>query len=430
MFGEPNWLGCILRRAVVLAWLGSVLLSRPAWAQETYNYTPPVSFNGYMIVLGFINIRVPSGYSLVSAQLLGGSITTSSIPNLVLDVFSLTTNNGSAVTKIRSDGRLGSSYFTPGVGWTETNMTLLPGEGAVLWNAGTTFTNTIVGGVLQGTLTNELPAGLTLCSSSIPQEGLLTTDLNFPATSGDVVFLLNADGSYRQYDYGVTGWTPQEPVVRVCEAFWSWKAAPTNWVRYFSPSDFLGLVGGYRIRVFPVGSEITTNTLHRAIPYLPALPGRVFAGSARALELRAISVNAAGAAYQWRKNGVALSDGLRVTGAQSDTLLLTGLQIGADDGTYTVVATNAAGRVVAHAANLQVVPAATEAPVFDPPRRTPAAVEHSLRVQSGRFYRVQASSDLRSWTEVTNFTSASSVFTLSLPADANGQRLFYRAASP
>lgn len=402
-------------------------------AQGASDYTPP--FSGYWVsAVGFINVAVPSGHSLVSAQLVsyyGPAAVYTDLPNVVTNVFAFASSNGLAVTKIRADGRLGSSYYTPRVGWTETSMTLLPGEGAVLWNAGAPFTNTIVGSVLQGALTNELPAGLTLCSSSVPQAGRLTSDLQFPAAFGDVVFFLNSDGTYRRYDYWATGWHPEEPVVRLSEAFWSRKAAPTNWVRLFAVNQaYVPYIPTYSIRSFAVGPEVTTNLLHRAIPYLPLMPGQVHVASSRQMELRAAAVNQVGAAYQWQRNGASLTDGPRLTGSRSDTLVVTGLQQGVDDGIYTVMATNTSGIVVAHAADLQVVSAASEAPTFDQPVKTTNTVDHTLRVQPGKFYRVQTSSDLRVWNEVTNFTSTGSTFPLSLPAPTDGVRLFYRLASP
>ena len=310
-------------------------------------------------------------------------------------------------------------------------MSILPGEGAVIWNPGEAFRNTLVGNVIQGELVNELPAGFSLCSSMVPQEGRLTSDLWFPAAYGDAVFFLNPDGSYRRYDYWATGWHPEEPVVRVGEAFWSCKLAPTNWVRLFSVIDVYTLPApSYRIRSFAAGPEVTTNCLHHAIPYLPAMPGPVYAAPTRSVQLRATALNPAGMNYQWRKSGATLTDGLRLTGAQNDTLVLTDLQKGADDGVYTVTATNAAGRIVAHAAKIQVVTPAAGAPALDHPVKTAGTLEHTLHVEPGAFYRMQSSPDLQAWTDVTNFTSAGSIFQLSLPAPTNGVRLFYRLASP
>jgi len=84
------------------------------------------------------------------------------------------------------------------------------------------------------------------------------------------------------------------------------------------------------------------------------------------------SVSAIGNAalsYEWRRNGVALTDGGRISGATSPTLTITGAQE-ADEGTYSVVVTNAAaGRsatsrgavaVVLGAPEIVTSPSATE----------------------------------------------------------------------
>ena len=56
-------------------------------------------------------------------------------------------------------------------------------------------------------------------------------------------------------------------------------------------------------------------------------------------------------AYRWQKDGVDLSDGGIVSGAQTATLTLTGIGE-ADEGAYAVGVTNAAGGVVSEAAFL------------------------------------------------------------------------------
>ncbi len=60
--------------------------------------------------------------------------------------------------------------------------------------------------------------------------------------------------------------------------------------------------------------------------------------------------------YQWRKDGGALTDGGRISGATTATLSLAGLAL-ADAGSYTVVVTNAADAVTSSAALLTVIDA-------------------------------------------------------------------------
>lgn len=70
-------------------------------------------------------------------------------------------------------------------------------------------------------------------------------------------------------------------------------------------------------------------------------------------------VAASGAAplsYQWRRNGVDLTDGGRVSGAQSPTLTITQVEPG-DAGDYDVLISNACGFATSDTATLTVVPA-------------------------------------------------------------------------
>src|SRR5207244_3232261 len=73
-------------------------------------------------------------------------------------------------------------------------------------------------------------------------------------------------------------------------------------------------------------------------------------------------VTASGTAptYQWKKNGVNLSNGGNVSGATTATLTLTGVSQ-TDAASYTVGITNAAGGVLSSAASLTVI---------DPPSTT------------------------------------------------------------
>jgi len=52
--------------------------------------------------------------------------------------------------------------------WDHPEFTLNPGEGAII-QATSPFTNTFVGEVLQGNLTNSYPAGFSIRASIVPQ---------------------------------------------------------------------------------------------------------------------------------------------------------------------------------------------------------------------------------------------------------------------
>src|SRR5438094_6098354 len=98
---------------------------------------------------------------------------------------------------------------------------------------------TFVGVVPEGTLTEKLPAGFSLCSSIVPQQGRISSDLAFPAEDQDVVYQLTPGQGYNVSVYyaDLPGWDPIEPVISVGEAFWVYLPGPRNWVRQFSVSD-------------------------------------------------------------------------------------------------------------------------------------------------------------------------------------------------
>jgi len=73
--------------------------------------------------------------------------------------------------------------------------------------------------------------------------------------------------------------------------------------------------------------------------------------------LSAFSVEAAGTppfGYQWRKDGVRLADGGKISGAQTSSLFLSGV-LRADEGGYSVIVTNAFGSVTSLVATLKVL---------------------------------------------------------------------------
>ena len=122
--------------------------------------------------------------------------------------------------------------------WTpDGNATLNPGEGA-FFRSPTATTITFVGEVLQGKMTNNVPAGVqVLRSSMVPQAGGVTSVLGFPGEGGDQLY--KYAGGYTTYTFDDLDmvWTPSEPNIAVGEAFFV-KKAPTStntkWIRDFT----------------------------------------------------------------------------------------------------------------------------------------------------------------------------------------------------
>jgi len=121
--------------------------------------------------------------------------------------------------------------------WTPNgDVALAPGEGGFLQTP-TAYTNTFVGNVVTGTSTNAVPAGYAIRSSKVSKGGLVTTDLGFPAAPNDVVYKYTPGSGYSLYVFDEFDlvWTPSEPSIPVGQSFFSFKAAPVNWVQTYNP---------------------------------------------------------------------------------------------------------------------------------------------------------------------------------------------------
>jgi hypothetical protein len=201
--------------------------------------------------VGYINVTLPPGYSIIADQLIatGGN----TISNLVndtsgsLDGLTYFKWTGSKFNYDTANAQFGSGQN----GWPSGGQdTLNPGEAAWFQNPFTTnVTLTFVGTVPQGTNTVALPVGFSMISSPVPQAGTLSTVLGFTnVTAGDVVFAWvnngTGGGSYvdggdqvtpPQFGTGYNSeWSPNEPTIAVGQGFWYQATAAVNWTRVFS----------------------------------------------------------------------------------------------------------------------------------------------------------------------------------------------------
>ncbi|HOP98077.1 MAG TPA: hypothetical protein PLH97_00315 [Verrucomicrobiota bacterium] len=131
-------------------------------------------------VVGYVNQPMPTGFRIIANPL--------DAPTNTLNALLSSAPSGTQLYKWNGSGYTSSTKL--GANWIP-DLTLVPGEGAFI-NVTTTFTNTWVGEVLQGDLTNALPAGLSLVGSMVPQAGTpeqleLTPDV----PSGTQIFFFN-----------------------------------------------------------------------------------------------------------------------------------------------------------------------------------------------------------------------------------------------
>jgi hypothetical protein len=174
-------------------------------------------------VVGYINLDLQAGYTLVANQLDNGQ------GNLATDIIA-NPPVGLSVYKFNGAGYDTLSFV--GVWLGDTTMTLAPGEGAFVQVSAQT-TMTFVGEVMQGELVNPLAQGFDIKSSMVPQAGGLQTDLGFVPSVGDSIYQQQAGPGYLTSSF-VGVWIPSEPTIAVGEAFWVQSADNKDWTRTFS----------------------------------------------------------------------------------------------------------------------------------------------------------------------------------------------------
>jgi len=192
--------------------------------------------------VGFVKVTVPAGFTIIANPLNNTAPNGNTVSNLFPSI-----PDGTTIYKFNGTGYIINSAAVippdPAI-WDDDNMTLVPGEGAFIKNGGTTpFDVVFVGDVMQGSLSNALPAGFSLKSSQVPQsaplsdsDAVATNDLGFPAADGDTIYLFR-NGAYVIDSWigaGANVWDPDIPTPNVGEGFFVKKAAAANWTRSFN----------------------------------------------------------------------------------------------------------------------------------------------------------------------------------------------------
>jgi hypothetical protein len=180
-------------------------------------------------VVGYVNVELQPGFNLVANPL---STTSNTIADLIPGV------DGMSVFKYVDGAYESANYLELLGGWDDPTITLDPGEGAFISLPGDqNVTITFVGEVMEGQLSNPLPAGLSMKSSMVPQAGTLSA-LGYVAQDGDTVYKYSAaQQGYITANYLelLGGWdTGLEPTLEVGEAMFLSKAAASSWDRDFT----------------------------------------------------------------------------------------------------------------------------------------------------------------------------------------------------
>jgi len=178
-------------------------------------------------IVGYVNVPLSTGFNLIANQLDADGTGTN---NTVVSTLSTNVPAGSTLYKFANGGWTSTSFFVnrSGVGsWTDPTFTLNPGEGGFLY-VPSAVTNTLVGTVLQGSLTNKYvnpSAGFAVVSSQFPIAGDISANLTYNGTAGDIIYTWDPVGQqYVSYSFfvnrsGVGSWAPSNPQLSVGQSF-------------------------------------------------------------------------------------------------------------------------------------------------------------------------------------------------------------------
>ncbi len=222
--------------------LAAILACRLEAQSEAVSINPPVTFGiedlaltvlstrqGGAIysvhLIGYMNVDVPPGFSMVANQLMAPD---NSVGALLPGV-----PEGTTIYKFDPVSQSFSANEFAAGAWTNPNESLLPGEGAFIKNPTTNSLKlTFVGEMLTGTLTNDIPAGYSIRSYVLPI-GRPLEEMGFPAEMGDTVFRF--DPATQQYTSHVNIYGEWYPPCKLTggEAFFVLRAKPALWVLTF-----------------------------------------------------------------------------------------------------------------------------------------------------------------------------------------------------
>jgi hypothetical protein len=178
--------------------------------------------------VGYTGITMSRGYTLISNPFDSGTNTLAALlPNVP---------PGSVIYKYTTGQGYTSNTFSGGQ-WTAGATTLDPGDGGFIYNPSRNSPTLVFAGrVLQGNVTNYLPAGYSIASAAIPSSDALST---FPGVTGDVIQCYKSKWiSYTNVAGAWVGNSKNGPLVlKPGGAFFITKQTPANWVQAFWPSN-------------------------------------------------------------------------------------------------------------------------------------------------------------------------------------------------
>jgi hypothetical protein len=192
--------------------------------------------------VGYVNVTAPAGFSLISNPLNAGAgnNTVASLfaaskvsPSLPVNSKVFVYDTATGVFKTITFSPLSQSW-SPAL---DAATEIPPGNGVFFQNVGSApITITFVGEVMQGNLSNPLPAGFSIKANQVPQ-AVKPDAVGFPGSANDKLFrYIPATGIYETYTFSPLSqaWNPVLPVIPVGEAFYIQRGAAGTWSRTFN----------------------------------------------------------------------------------------------------------------------------------------------------------------------------------------------------
>ena len=190
-------------------------------------------------VIGYINVDITNGYNFVADQLDPG---TNDLNTLIP---SAPFGCKAYVWDVTNQAYLPAATYVRS--W-RPDYTVPFGKGFVVWTD-THFTNTFVGGVVEGKITNSIAGAneFSFLTPLVPMAGGLSTAHQFPAADGDAVYLFNTatqDFGDASIWFNEFGWYPAEPNLSVGQPFFVQSPGPArNWVIDFTVQGIVKYAG-------------------------------------------------------------------------------------------------------------------------------------------------------------------------------------------
>jgi hypothetical protein len=332
-------------------------------------FGPTVMVRGANVgAVSYINVTIRQHAQLISNQL-------SHRANRADQILTKVTE-GTKLAKFDGRNWLTNEYLQGA--WTFPEMTLSPGEGALLLGP-TNWTLTWVGSVLQGELKVWIPAGGSLRSSPVPLSGKLSEQLRFPKVTGTKIYRVDATGQFvLRATCTNAGWEPEEPTILVGEGFYVEAPHDFVWSRPFA--------------IDSAGGNSPTNTAIRILKQPQSQ--QISPGEPLMLTVEASSTNHL--YYQWQLNG---ND---IMNATEPTLLL---QAGLEHvGNYWVTIWDLYSWVWSDIAVVQAASSFFPRLTINQDSQGRGMVLSALGA-SGRNAVIEVSTDLFQWTELTGAES-------------------------